>query len=51
MKKLDDVQSLQNLVDMFKPNTTCEHITPHLDSCREKIEGEVRAIKPFVTYL
>lgn len=51
--ELKDVQSLnpRSLVHVFTPSSACDHLTPHLNTWREKTEGEVKAIKPFITYL
>lgn len=49
--ELKDVQSLRNLAHVFTPAEACAHLTVHLDTWREKVEREVKAIKPFITYL
>lgn len=51
LMRLNDLQSLQNLVNVFTSSWACDHVKEHLDSWRRKIEIDVIAIKAFSTYL
>lgn len=51
LTKLNDIQSLRNPTYVFQSASACMCVASHLATWRERIEGEVKAIKPFATYV
>jgi hypothetical protein len=51
LKRLDNIECLQNLTEVFRSESACAHIRVHLGVWQLKIGREIATIKPSSTYL